>query len=196
MSKYVTRVNESFESNPWVDSLATTIKKGNQITAMGRSSRVVDSATGEVSDSEIAMVSKKVVDKEEFIKIFEGGISNIFDLTKSARDLFRAVLQMYLNQKMAGEKIYVSDVTLKEVGYAKARSTKNNALNQLLKAGFIAKIKGEQNWYWVNPNMFYKGNRITLINQLAVEGTAEGEQLKEEQADLEAKSQQTQLPFF
>lgn len=192
---YVTKASDEFRTNPWIQDLSMTIVKGNQITAMGKSKRVIDATTGEVLDTEIAMVSKKVVDKEEFVKLFEGGISNIFELSKTAQDMFRAVLSIYLDSKMLADRVYVSEMTLKDVGYERSKATRTNALNQLLNKGFIARVKGELNWYWVNPNMFYKGNRITLVEQYAIAGTSEGDEMKLEieQQNENAKQQNLQL---
>lgn len=189
MSKYVTRAGQQeFDENPWINDLSMTIKKGSQITAMGRSSKLIDASSGELLSSDVAMVSKKIIDKEEFIKVFENGISNIFDLSKAARDLFRIILKIYLDQKMVGERVYLSDKTLSDAGYNRTRVTKNNALNQLMEAGFIAKVAKENNWFFINPNMFYKGNRLTLIEQYAIKGTDEADKMLEEQLKLEGSS--------
>lgn len=190
---YVSKTEEVFKKNPWVGNLAVTIKTGNKITAVGRSKSVVDVETGEVLSDQFAIVNKKIVDKEEFVKIFGGAIGGMFELSKTAQDLFKVVLQVYIDQDFMADRVYLSETVLKEHGYTKSKPTRQNAINQLLAHNFIARMEGEQNWYWVNPNMIFKGDRLTLINDYAIKGTDSAVTLSEQAQLLEFKSKQGTL---
>lgn len=143
-------------------------------------SKIVDMGTGEEKDMHAVVGIRKPVDKEEFVKIFEAGISSVFDLDKGARDLFRSILTLYLNQKFSGEKIYINHSVVTEAGYSKKQQTYNRALNVLLNKNFIREVEGQMNQYWINPNYFYKGDRLTLVQDYAIKGTKAGDKMIKE----------------
>jgi len=201
MANYIKKSNEAYERNPWENNLALTMKTGNKIRHISKGNSIVDIDTGEVLDETSSMVTRELIDREEFIKIFELGLTGMFDLSLTARDMFKLVLKIYLEQKMEGKRVYLSDRSIKDGGYLKSRTTKRNALNQLIQAGFIARVTEEPNWYWINPQMFYKGNRMTIIKDYAVIGTSEGDRLtrviegKEDTRNKEIKEEQQELPL-
>ena len=183
----------TYESNPWVRDLSLTIKTKNKITAIGRNMIVANSETGEIVDEHIALVNKKLVDREEFVKIFGGAISGMFDLTKTAQEMFKVVLEIYIAQDFMPDRIYLSENMLKQHGYAKTKTTRQNAINQLLEKRFLALMANEPNWYWVNPNMIFKGDRLTLVQEFAVKGTPSAAQLEKEVRKMEFESKQAKL---
>jgi len=193
MTGYVKKTDEVYPENPWGRELALTMQRGNKIVAMGKSSKILDAVSGELLDQDIAMVSKKIVDRTEFIKIFEGGISHLFSLSKAAQELFQIVLLVYLDEKFKGDRVYISPKALKDAGYTRTRVTMSNALNQLLEKGFLARVTEEKNLFWVNPNMFFKGDRMRMIQEYAIEGTASGDQMKVEQDKMISGSKQLRL---
>jgi len=182
-SNYVRREVQPQAKNPWAHTLAITMQSRNKTTAVGQSKSIIDSTTGEVSNETAIVSIRKKVDRTEFVKLFEGGISNIFELTKPARDIFKAILHLYLNQKMRAEQVYISEAGLEEVGYKRTKPTRISGMNQLINAGFLCEVKGNPYQYWVNPNMFFKGDRMQILQDYVVKGTkAALEQDKEIQA--------------
>jgi len=175
--RYVKREIEAQSKNPWADDLAITLKSKEKITAIGKSSSVVDTRTGEVLENTVAMVSKKLVDKEEFVKIFEGGIFHIFGLKKSSKDLFQMILRLYLRQAMTPEMVYF------------------NLKMELINKGFLAEVKNRSGWFWVNPNMFFKGDRLKIIQDVAIRGTASAEKIKNEITKIEINNKQKKIDF-
>jgi len=192
--RYVTRKSETYKVNPWSGDLAATIATKNKITGIGKSEALINLETGEISDTaSIAMVQREVMDRQEFVKIFEGGISSIFELSKAARDLFQSMLQIYIDQKFQSNRVYLSVAALEDVGYTRSRVTKNNALNQLLELDFIAQVKNDKAWFWVNPSMFFKGDRMVMVREFAVNGTADGDALGKKIKTIEAEAKQMKL---
>ncbi len=190
---YIKRESKASKSNPWAQSLSQVIKRGNKLTGVGKVQNMVDTRTGEITTDTVAMFSRKVIDRTEFVKIFEGGISNLFDLNKSAKDLFRAVLTIYLEQKNSAERVYLHQAVLEEVGYKRSRQTYIQALNTLLNKEFLASVEGQPNMYWMNPNFFYKGDRMTIVQDYAIKGTKSGDDMSKEMKKLESESKQMKL---
>jgi hypothetical protein len=178
------------KENPWVKDLATTIKKGKKITGFAANRhQLVDTATGEYHGDMAVVASQRVVDKEEFVKFFGAGIIEVFDLTKPGKDLFKTILHAYLDAQNAPDQIYINHAVLKdEYDYARSRATFSNAMAELLQKEFLAPIASRENLYWVNPHLFYKGNRIRIVNEFVRAGTEEEKQLMEEQKAMEQPS--------
>jgi len=193
-SAYVKKEVTASRENPWASELASTIVTKNSTVAVGKAQTLITSE-GEISEGFAVQAIKKKVDKEEFIKIFEAGISSIFGLNKSAKDLFQAIMKLYLKQKMVSEQIYISAEDLLEVGYSRTKPTRTTALNQLLNLGFLCEVSNKPNQFWVNPNMFFKGNRLQIFQDFAVEGTKEAVAMEKEAKALEAASKQPRLPL-
>jgi len=192
---YIKKLVEPSHKNPWALELADTMQTRNSTVAVGRANAVMDTLTGELTEKIAVVAIKKKVDRAEFIKVFEGGISHIFDLNKSAKDLFQAILKIYLDQKMRGEQVYLSPALFKEAGYAKTKQTRTQALNTLLNLGFLREVEEMPHQFWVNPNMFYKGNRLQIFQDYAVEGTPEAAQQDKEITAINARNKQQSLGF-
>lgn len=177
----------SFKENPWLKELAHTIKKGRKMTGYASSRQaLVDTQTGEVSGDMAVVGVQKVVDKEEFVKFFGAGIEEVFDLTKTGKDLFRCILGAYLDTKNAPDQIYINFAAIKEdFGYPKGKTSFMNGMGELLQKGFFAPVEGRENLYWVNPHLFYKGDRMRIVKEYVRAGTPAHEQLQKEQEGLQ-----------
>lgn len=161
------------KENPWAKDLAHTIKRGNRMTGFSSAPHtVVNTATGEALGDMAVMGIRKVVDKEEFVKFFGAGIEEVFDLAKPAKDLFRVILKAYLDAKMQPDQLYINfDVMVTDYKYERSRPTFNNGLNELCIKGFLAPVERRENLYWINPNLFYKGDRIRLVREVVLAGS-------------------------
>lgn len=159
--------------NPWAGELAHTIKKGRKITGFASAHHsLVNTETGEIA-GDIAVVGvQNVVDKEEFIKLFGGGIMEVFELTKPAKDVFRAVLSIYLDQKNKPDQMYINyELVRRNFGFDKNRSSFTNGMNELCVRGFLAPVELMDNMFWINPNLFYKGDRIRIVHDYVRAGS-------------------------
>jgi hypothetical protein len=175
-----------YRENPWSQELAHTIRKGGRMTGFASSRHsLVDIATGEVTGDMAVVGVQKVVDKEEFVKLFGAGIIEVFDLSKPGKDLFKAILHAYLDAKNQPDQIYINYIGLVEdYGYSKSRPTFSNAMAELLHKGFMAPVTGRENLYWINPNLFYKGDRIRIVREYVREGTEAANELRAEQEKI------------
>lgn len=178
------------KENPWLHELAHTIKKGRKITGYASSRHsLVDQQTGELAGDMAVVGVQKVVDKEEFVKFFGAGIEEVFDLTKTGKDLFRCILAAYLDAKNAPDQMYINFAAIKEdFGYPRSKTSFMNGMGELLQKGFFAPVEGRENLYWVNPHLFYKGDRMRIVKEYVRAGTPAHEQLKKEQADLQQQN--------
>jgi hypothetical protein len=128
---------------------------------------LVDSETGEiVAQSAIHIIEEK--DEQEFIKVFSEGVKAAFDLSRTGARVFQAVLNEYERAPM--HRGYADSLMLfwfgpglneKDIGMSDR--TFHNGLKELLAKGFLA--PKSPNHFWVNPALFFKGDRVAFLRE-------------------------------
>lgn len=151
--------------NPLVDG-STVSSKERRVSA-GMRSELVDPKTGEVQGVS-AIHRVKQVDDAEFVKVFGEGVKAMYGLTRTGMRVFQAILEEYQNTKMNGgfaDSIYLywfgGGLSGRSIGMSE--STFHRGLKELLLNKFIAPRTA--NLYWVNPALFFKGDRVALIRE-------------------------------
>lgn len=159
------RSNISPNSNPLISGTVVTSKERR--VAAGMRSDLIDPDTGAVQAiSSIHRV--KQVDDAEFVKVFSEGVKAMYGLTRTGTRVFQAILDEYQGTKMNGgyaDAIYLNwfggGLCGRDVGMSE--KTFNRGLKELLLNQFIA--PRSPNLYWVNPALFFKGDRVALIRE-------------------------------
>lgn len=148
------------EINPFLDTLVVNSK--NRIISKGRNAdkAIINTTTGEFADETLFIALQKEVDKEHFVKIFQSQLKIIFDL--SAKTL--KVLSYLMSVATFDDQILfkVNDC-LKYTGYT-SRNTVTQAIAELLEKEIIARGYAPHLFY-INPTVFYKGDRIVLLTE-------------------------------
>lgn len=131
---------------------------------------MMDPDTGEVIGATmIHTIEEK--DEAQFVKVFAEGVRRSFDLTKAGHRVFQAVLERYQYTKMTGG--YSDSLSLywfgngldgQDIGMSKF--TFNRGLKELLEKQFLFPRK--PNEYWVNPALFFKGDRVAFLREYRV----------------------------
>jgi hypothetical protein len=160
------RLEYSPTINPLVDS-AHSVKTKRSLVRAGTSKAMVDIETGEISQVSIIHQIKEK-DDIEFVKVFAAGITAAYELNKTASRVFQAVLQEYENTPMSGG--FVDSVTLfwfdgglSGVDLGMSEKSFQRGLKELLAKGFLSPKVPNQ--YWVNPALFFKGDRVRFITE-------------------------------
>ena len=157
--------NASPNKNPLLDG-AIISSRERRISAGLRSS-LIDPDTGEVQAiSSIHRV--KQVDDAEFVKVFSEGVKAMYGLTRTGMRVFQAILEEYQDTKMNGgfaDSIYINwfdgGLCGRDLGFSER--TFHTGLKELLLNKFLA--PRSPNLYWVNPALFFKGDRVALIRE-------------------------------
>lgn len=181
----MTRKNEYYISkkditpkkeNPWTKELAHTMKKGRKITGFASARHtLVNNDTGETTDGGAVVGTSTIVDKEEFVKFFGLGLIEAFSLSKTAKDVFLTILHAYIEKNTLtgrADQIFITfNMAKDELGYKKSRSTFTSGMNELCYKEFMAPTENREGFYWLNPNLFYKGDRMVIAREYIVEGS-------------------------
>lgn len=158
--------NYSPDVNPLMQSVTIPVRKAR--VRSGLSERpLVDGESGElVAASVIHQIQE--MDTDQFVKVFAAGIALAYELGRTGQRVFQAVLQEYEKTPMHGgfaDAVYLAwfDQGLSGRSIGMSEKTFNRGLRELLDKGFIAaRTPGV---YWVNPALFFKGDRVMFVKE-------------------------------
>lgn len=148
-------------------------------------------ADGETRVSAIHQIIEK--DDAEFVKVFAEGVKAMFGLSRTAYRVFQLVLAKYQDEPMVGgyaDSVYLAwfDGGLSGVDVGMTDRTFQTGLRELLGKGFLAPRL--PNVFWVNPSLFFKGNRVAFITEYVRKAGTDEKKRK----NLEAQGQGRLLP--
>lgn len=109
----------------------------------------------------------ELVDESKFVKVFTQNIKVFFDLGLASQKVLQCLLAT-LQENPNADGIHLPWFSVED--YSKAhklkisRTTFHRALREMLEKGFIAESE-HPNFYWINPNLFFNGDRMTFISE-------------------------------
>ena len=175
------RLKLSPKINPLVEQ-SLSIRVKNSMVATKMSNDLVDTKTGEQHNHAL-IHTLKVVDNQNFVKVFTEGVRKAFELNKTEMRVFCKVLEIYEQERMTGG--YADSITLcwfdgglngDKIGMSDR--TFQNGLKGLLNKGFLSpKLRGS---FWINPTLFFKGDRVAFITEYRRNKETEQDRLEQE----------------
>lgn len=166
--------------NPLLNPKEIEIKAKRRVSAFAKD--LVDQKTGEIHVVSGIMTIEEV-DDAHFVKVFASGIAATYSLTKTAFRVFQEILVQYQKMKMSGG--YVEDVSLfwfdnKLDGRALDMSEKTfqRGLKELLEKAFL--YPKQPSVYWVNPALFFRGDRVRFIKEYRRKASSSNKQVLED----------------
>lgn len=153
------------EVNPLMEPSQVQVKK--RWVKSGKTEQLVNLTTGEISGV-TAHHQVEERDDAEFVKVFAAGVKAIYDLTKTASRVFQVVLDQYQREPMRNgfaDSLYLAwfDGGLDGQSIGMSESTFNRGLRELVDKGFV--YPRSPSVFWVNPSMFFKGDRVMFIKE-------------------------------
>ena len=182
---------DKLQYSPTVNPLVAPqeVRTKRRLVKSGRSEDLVNASTGEVVGV-AAHHSIEELDDAQFVKVFPAGIAAVYDLSRTAQRVFQAVLDQYQRTPMRGgfadavELFWFGDgIEGRDVGMKE--DTFKKGLRELLDKAFLyAKTPTS---FWVNPAMFFKGDRVMFIKEYRRRRSNADETMR---AELEQRGQQ------
>lgn len=174
------------ETNPLLTPSDVPLKKKRVRSGLA-SRTLVDVDTGEITAASVVhQIEEK--DDEHFVKVFAAGIAAAYELTRTGQRVFQAILQEYERAPMSSgyaEAVYLSwfgeGLSGQDIGMSE--KTFQRGLKELLGKSFIS--PKTPNVFWVNPALFFKGDRFLLVKEFRRKS-----RVKTEQERLEEQGQQ------
>lgn len=156
--KKVTNFSKHKKSPFISELLEIEVSKRRKILAGKSPNMIINGDTGEVAGHQVFAINEKV-DKETFIKIYEKGLTSLFNLSKSGLKVFGFFTKIAKPNK--GYVIFEIDECKEYTGY-KTDKPILKGIAELIEGKFIARSRYHFK-YFINPSMFFNGNRFTLI---------------------------------
>ena len=151
--------------NPLMESKELPLKKRKVRSGIQKS--LVDPATGEVTAASVVH-SIEEKDDEHFVKVFAAGVTASYELSRTSSRVFQAILQEYEKTPMTGgfvDTVYLAwfndGLSGRDIGMSE--KTFQRGLKDLIQKGFLAPRSPSQ--FWVNPSLFFKGNRVMFVKE-------------------------------
>lgn len=171
----VSRLEKRYDTNPFIGSNAE-YKRSKKRTVIKGGKMVVDSVTGEVEDT-AELVTTHEVDAEQFVKLYTKELKLLFSLTASSMRLLQVVLQQVQTAvgkdtillNMAIMERYFTSVEVKPM----SRPTFYRCVNEMIDKGFIAPASDSRDLFFINPNLFFNGNRVRFVKEYHINRQAE-----------------------
>lgn len=162
--KIATKLKEYpvYGDNPFLDTeIVAKVKKKHHRTGSKNNDLVIDKGSGEVKGyiGDSTFVEFKEVDEEQFTKLFLKNLKIFFELNNNDLRVLLYIMQMTNPNR---DMIVISKVDCMKYTQIKHRDTINRCLDKLLVNRIIAKTT-VRNVYFINPHIFFNGDRLTFM---------------------------------
>lgn len=151
--------------NPLIEPQEITTKR--RYVRSGRADALISASTGEISAiATIQTVEER--DDAEFVKVFAAGVAASYELTKTAQRVFQIVLNQYQKTPMSkgfadSLELYWFNDGLDGQNIGMSERTFQRGLKELLVKRFLSPKTPTS--FWVNPALFFKGDRVMFIKE-------------------------------
>ena len=152
-----------YKTSPFIEQTSLRLQTRKKRLTVSNGRNIVDGTTGEVEGvTEISQVVQ--VDTAEFIKLYTQDIKAFFELSNSAMKTFFLVMKVVGKGCINNDKVYIDykDELLDELGVS--RPVFYRGMEELIKKSIIAK-NINPGWYFINPTMFFNGDRVRFIKE-------------------------------
>ena len=153
------------ETNPYVKGLIVPKRKKTVVLATDKNYTIFDNDSGEEKTAFIA--TREEIDNEKYVKIFKEQLRIIFNLSQAGI----RVLGYFMDATKISDDIVVFNID-KCTAYTEYKSKEPiyRGLKELLDNDIIARTS-ESNLYFINPTVFFNGDRLILVKEYVKKST-------------------------
>lgn len=155
------------ETNPFLKGFTVPMrhkKTGVSVDPLA----TINLRTGELGEA-AEVVKRVAVDAERFLKVFRAQMTLFFELSAPGIKVLTAVWMATSDDAEGRAQIYLSERIAadyaKRSGSELSRATYFRGRKELIERGIIAPGR-ETNLYWLNPTVFFNGDRLRLVLEL------------------------------
>lgn len=163
-----------YKQNPFIDDQLLNQLAGQKnvyYTQLTQSS-LLDLQTGEIDPAKVQIVKQVRADKEQFVKLYTTHLKAFFELSTTAYKVLHYVLFEIQNNAINQDEVYLSLLTAQEFfenqGSKISSATFYRAMKELVEKLFLAETQ-KSNVYYINPKLFFNGDRVEFITRFMVE---------------------------
>ena len=168
------RNQPKYSKNPFVDDHLITQLSGLKNVYYTQTTRnaIVDMQTAEMTPASLQVVKQIRADKESFVKLYTTHLKAFFELSTTAYKVLQYVLYTIQTESINEDKVYLS--VLRAQNFFTDQQSKISpatyyrAMKELVEKLFIAETVN-QNIYYINPKLFFNGDRVEFITKFFLE---------------------------
>lgn len=159
---------QRYDKNPSITDALVNTKTGTRkvVNQNGDQLFVTSSKTGEVI-APAGFHQIVEVDKTKFIKLYVEGVRAFAGLTPAGAKAFEIVVHK-LQEQIGADLIYLNHLEAEEFGVAER--TFRRGIAELVKGKFLYEARSD-NWFFVNVNYIFNGNRLAFIKEYRIKGS-------------------------
>ncbi len=147
--------------NPFIEKTIQEFSTRTKRVIAGDPNRlIVAQDTGEVT-GQVAFINYIQVDEEKFTKFFTSELQSLFNLSSNAIKVFAYILNILRPHQ---DRVIIRIDECKNYTGYKSESAIRTGIAMLVKNHFIARTKYNDEYY-INPMLFFNGNRVSFIRQ-------------------------------
>ena len=146
-----------------------SVKYGTKSKVMIGNQEQLYDADGNPVPMKKAILQQEIVDKQRFVKVYVDQMQLMFELPKYAATLFYYIVQ---NIEKSTDEIYIFPKDVIAACGWKNTVQLDKALIILCRRGFLAKSYRTY-WWYINPTIFFNGDRVTFIRQIVKQSQIE-----------------------
>lgn len=170
------------ERNPFMDTLVVETRQKTYAVSKKKLALI----DVETEQQQIAFIgAQKQIDKEKFVKLFVEQIKVIFNLSSAGIKVFGYFLVSATKKISDDEIVFDFDECVEFTGYSKGnKESIYKGLRELLENQIIARSK-MVNVYFINPAIFFNGDRMVIVNEyIAIRSNKPNELTEDQQLKL------------
>jgi len=157
---------EMNDENPFIDQTVMHVEKGHKYIMVGNQGDMIVDKNGDIKGHTV-FAKKEKIDKAEFRKIYISTLVAWFGLSKTGLRVLTYIMSVLKPNSDSFE--FIPEKCMEFTGY-KSKNSVLSGMAELLENDFIA--RGYHSFkYFVNPTIFYNGDRISLLKQYEVNDT-------------------------
>lgn len=172
-----------FRENPFLDGVGYNQKRRTEVLYDGHQA-VIHNETGEVLEDHLSVARVRMVDADQFVKVYLANLHVFFDLGRPAQRVAEFVFHQVGHRALGRGEVLLTFWEYEEYFAGRSggtRPTWQRGLQELAAKNLIAKSPAANVW-WINPAVMFNGDRarfITEIRRTKKGGPSQTQQLEE-----------------
>lgn len=150
-----------YTENPFIGPMIKHVKEQYKTISISKTNgqQAMIASNGDSYESTMLTHIKKKVDSEEFVKIYKGQLSSLFELSKPAQNILQYVLKTL---KPNIDYVILSPTDAMEKLRYKNKKSYYDGLEEIVAKEILGR-SNVVNKYFINPAIIFNGSRLRII---------------------------------
>ena len=157
--------------NPFMKSVIIEMDASTQVLINGE-----DKSGQRINKNDAIIWKNRVIkDRRKFTKLYHNGLKDFFGLGRSEMDILKFIMGRLRKDQ---DKVAFTYKLVKEETDIASDSTVSTTLLSLMNKGIIARAEGD-GIYYINPNIFFNGDRVAFVKSYIMEKKSSTDKIEE-----------------